>query len=489
MVSKISFPLTLQTFTKIIKHSNISKIALAALGLLVVGLTVTAFRKMEIRDINVQALLQEFIDDSGSVGASVAFIDHGKMQIFSYGKKTVQKEELISPDTIFEIGSLTKVFTTLALMDMVQEEKVQLDDPVEMYLPNIKIPEAEGKKITLRHLASHTSGLPNMPDNFHPKNPNNPYEDYTIESMYDYLSHCTLQKTPGESVEYSNIGMGLLGHILSLRAEKTYEKLIQDSVLDKLHMKNTSIILTTEMAQHFATGHHLNKPVEHWDVPGLAGAGAFRSNIQDMAQFLAANMGLIESPLTNLLKQCHNNQFGRESTSAMGLGWILSSNGAEIIYHDGSTGGFRSYLGFNPRTQRGVVILSNCSGDWPNELAACLLDPAYKKPFVDKALANDPSYLSRFAGSYDATLVHDPSTKLTLQISVSGKQLASILSDEDVTMLYPQEVGIFGVQGSNMKIRFSFNTKGDVSKVEAILTNGTIVLEAVPRLSLSYDNY
>ncbi len=124
----------------------------------------------------------------------------------------------ISEDTIFEIGSITKIFTTLILMDMVANGEVVLDEPVETYLPSVKIPELNGKKITLRHLATHYSGLPSLPDNFNPKNPMNPYEDFTSEDLYHFLNHYNLKRAPGEQFEYSNVGLGLLGHILGKRA-------------------------------------------------------------------------------------------------------------------------------------------------------------------------------------------------------------------------------------------------------------------------------
>ena len=433
--------------------------------------------------MDIQTLLQEYVDDSGAVGASVGLVDQGTIKFFSYGKKSVDGNEAISRDTVFEIGSITKVFTTLALMDMAAKGEVQLDDPIEKYLPGIKVPEFEGKKITLRYLAAHTSGIPRMPDNFDPKNPANPYEDYTVECLYDYLSRCTLTRSPGESFEYSNIGMGLLGHILSLQSGKPYEELIQNLIVKDLEMPTTSIALTAEMASNFAVGHHLQQEVGYWDIPALAGAGALRSNIKDMVKFLAANMGLGSTPVANLLQQCHQKQYAPAPTFAVGLGWMLSSsNDAELIWHNGGTGGFRSYLGFNPKTQKGVVILSNSTEDWPDELGLLLLDPDYKRPLVDKALANDSDYLNKFAGSYEATLPGDL-PKQELQLAVFGKLLGSMLSGGEVGMLYPESYGVFGVKGfPDGKVYFSFDEQKNVSKVEARLSStGMVLWEAIPR--------
>ena len=335
-------------------------------------------------NMNIQNLLQEYLKDNGTPGAAVALIDHGKIQFF-YGGRMSLEEKAVTEDTIFEIGSITKVFTTLALMDMVNKGVMRLDDPIEKYLPGVKLPELDGKKITLRHLATHTSGIPCMPDNFAPKDPANPYQDYTVECLYNYLESCILTKAPGDSFEYSNVGMGLLGHILSEYSEKGYEELVQSLITKPLNMPSTSISLVDEARGNFASGHHLQQAVNHWDLtPTFAGAGALRSNIKDMAHFLAVNMGSIASPLSDAMQKCHEKQFEAAPDTAFGLGWVLSkSNEANLIWHNGGTGGFRSYLGFNLKTQRGVVVLSNSTADWTDEFGLMILDPDYQRPVVD----------------------------------------------------------------------------------------------------------
>lgn len=432
--------------------------------------------------INIQNLLKEYIEDSGTPGAAVGFIDHGNIQFFCCGKMTLNGQP-ITAETIFEIGSITKVFTTFALMDMVDKGVMQLDDPIEKYLPGIKVPELDGKKITLRHLATHTSGIPRMPDNFAPKDSTNPYQDYTVECLYNYLRSCTLAKAPGDSLEYSNVGMGLLGHILSTCSEKSYEELIQPLIAKSLNMPNTSVSITDGTAINFASGHHLQQAVSHWDfTPAFAGAGALRSNIKDMTNFLAANMGEIASPLSGALHKCHEKQHTVTSDTAFGLGWVLSkSNDADLIWHNGGTGGFRSYLGFNPKTQKGVVVLSNSTGDWIDEFGSVILDPDYQRLVVDKALADSPEYLNKFVDSYKIVFP-DHLSNQELQISVFGKLLVSSLSGGEVGMIYPESYGVFEVKGfPDGKVYFSFDNSGNISMVEArLISNGTILWQATP---------
>jgi D-alanyl-D-alanine-carboxypeptidase/D-alanyl-D-alanine-endopeptidase len=438
-------------------------------------------------NMDIQALLQEYVDDNNSIGAAVGLIDHGTIQFFSYGKMFAGEDAPISEDTIFEIGSITKVFTTLALMDMVTQGKVQLDDPIELYLPEIKIPEKDGKKITLRHLATHHSGIPRLPDNFDLEDRSNPYANYLIENLYEFLSHHVLQRIPGEHWEYSNVGMGLLGHILALKSGKSYEQLIFDSISSKLSMENTGVALTSQMQKQFAKGHQSKQEVSHWDFqPCMAGCGGLRSSIKDMTQFLAANMGLLNSPVSDLLRQCHSQQYELAPQMGIGLGWMLNQPDADtkIIWHNGGTGGFRGYLGFDLHRQKGVVILTNSGGDWPDEFGSILLDPTYKKPPIDKSLAKNPNYLNKFVGTYQATVFVTPDQPdQSLNIGVYGTRLYTELTCGEIGMLYPEKFGVFGIQGfPDGQVHFSFDENGDVSKVQALLLSSeTILWEATPK--------
>ena len=197
-------------------------------------------------------------------------------------------------DTIFEIGSATKVFTSLLLADMVQRGEVALNDPVAKFLPaGVSVPERNGRQITLVDLATHTSGLPRLPANLNPKDPNNPYADYTPEQLYQFLSSYQLPRDIGAQYEYSNLGGGLLGFALARRAGMSYEALVKSRICDPLGMKDTGITLTPEMKARFAVGHDQGLArVENWDLPTLAGAGALRSTANDLLAFVSANIGL-----------------------------------------------------------------------------------------------------------------------------------------------------------------------------------------------------
>src|SRR5215470_11566316 len=161
------------------------------------------------------------------MGLVAGRIDGGRRIAATYGRSGAANDRPLDADTVFEIGSITKVFTALLLAEMVGRGEVALDDPAAKFLPErVRMPEYQGVPITLLDLATYTSGLPRMPNNFAPKDPTNPYADYTADQLYDFLSGYKLAYTPGKHYEYANLGFGLLGHVLSLRAGKSSEELV-----------------------------------------------------------------------------------------------------------------------------------------------------------------------------------------------------------------------------------------------------------------------
>src|SRR5947209_4284392 len=201
----------------------------------------TALTEQEIHQI----LVDRVDSYKKSVGIVVGIIGPQGSKIYSYGRLAADSKAVPDGDTVFEIGSVTKVFTSLLLADMVQRGEVALTDPVSKYLPaDVKMPERGGKKITLIDLATHTSGLPGMPNNFHSKDPGNPYADYTVPQLYEFLATVELTRDIGSQYEYSNLGGGLLGHALARRARTDYETLVRTRILEPLGMKSTAITLS-----------------------------------------------------------------------------------------------------------------------------------------------------------------------------------------------------------------------------------------------------
>jgi len=367
-------------------------------------------------DAEIKRILADRIDQQHqSVGIVAGVIEPRGRQaadnvrrIVAHGSLAKDDKRLLNGDTVFEIGSATKVFTSLLLADMVNRGEVALTDPVAKYLPaEVKVPERGGVKITLQQLAMHTSALPSLPSNLNPKDANNPYADYTVQQLYEFLSSAELTRDIGSRYEYSNLGAGLLGHALARRAGTDYETLVRKRILDPLGMKSTSITLSKSMKERLATGHDQTlKPVLNWDFPTLAGAGALRSTANDMLTFLAANLSYtktaLAAPMAAMLVPRH--ETGMADTE-IALGWHISNiGGHEIVWHNGGTGGYRSFLGFDPKRRIGVVVLSNTSTNaGVDDIGRHLLAgaPLRQPPKTRTETKIDPKLFDRYTGRYE----------------------------------------------------------------------------------------
>jgi D-alanyl-D-alanine-carboxypeptidase/D-alanyl-D-alanine-endopeptidase len=268
-------------------------------------------------------------------------------------------------DTIFEIGSVTKVFTATLLAVMVEEGLVALDDPVQRYLPpGVKLP-VRGRPITLGDLATHTAGLPRLPHRFvlrSVRHRRNPYAWFTVEDLHAGLPATRPRREPGGTPRYSNLGYGLLGHVLALRAGCGYDELVKERICGPLGLADTSVSVPTSARDRLAQGHdRRGRPVSHWDFPALAGAGALRSTVADLLAFLRLQLGEGDPALTRAAAFTHASRVRRRG-AAVGLGWTrwpLLGSEHELLFHNGGTGGFRSFAGFVPATHTAVVALSN----------------------------------------------------------------------------------------------------------------------------------
>lgn len=361
-------------------------------------------------DAQIEAILKQRIDrEKQSPGIVVGIIDPQGQRIISYGHLNMAKADRIDGNTLFEIGSITKVFTALALMQLSEEKMLNLDDSIAKFLPpTVKTPEFNGKPITLLTLATHTSSLPRLPDNLTPADNQNPYADYTLEQLYSFLSGYKLSREIGTKYEYSNLGAGLLGHLLSIKANVDYEALISKQITQPLQMQDTRIHLIPDQITRFATGHdQRNRAVPYWDLPTLTGAGSLRSSGNDLLKFLAANLDLQPSPINASLQKTHKIQQQADSPNmAIALGWhVFNLKGTEVICHEGGTGGFRSFIGFSKTQRLGIVVLGNSESD-VSDLGFHLFDsrsPLAKYQTPKASIAVDPKLLATYIGRYELT--------------------------------------------------------------------------------------
>ena len=268
---------------------------------------------------------------------------------------------------LFEIGSITKVFTAGLLAQLVEEGVMQLDDPIQEYLPvPLHQPEQDGVAPTLLHLANHTSGLPRLPSNMDLSNLANPYQSYDQEKLYQYLEQeQTLESVPGTVNVYSNLGFGLLGHILTLRTGQSYEALIHERIAEPLGMDHTWVTVPTLQNQLVPGRDAQGNVTSNWDFDALVGVGDIKSTVEDMTAWLQANMQT-DAPQYALWQRCQQPTFTVNERLSLGLGWHISPGARGLVYwHNGGTGGYQSCVTMDAEREAGVIVLSNVSAFLP----------------------------------------------------------------------------------------------------------------------------
>lgn len=344
----------------------------------------------------IDSIVAPWIAKKENINLVIGVIKKGNRWLKGWGSLPSESKTLDSNrpdgDTLFEIGSVTKVFTSTLLSLMVERGDIELTAPLSKFGENYqKIPDT----VTLESLATHTSGLPRLPENgalAARENPDNPYANYTFENLNEYLKNYDgkLEKTAG-SISYSNLGVGILGNVLAGKFDRSYEEAIVEEICRPLGLKDTRITLTEEQQARLALGYlEDGKLTPHWDLPTFAGAGALRSTANDLLTFLEANLQPGQTPMAEAILNTHklrHQTFAptggllgllggvakwirrlqgsplveREETG-VGLGWFveyLPGIDREVRNHNGGTGGHRSFCGFIEETQTGVVVLSN----------------------------------------------------------------------------------------------------------------------------------
>jgi serine-type D-Ala-D-Ala carboxypeptidase/endopeptidase len=265
------------------------------------------------------------------------------------------------PRTLFEIGSITKVFTGLLLADLDADGVVGLDDPLGRYLP---VPEGWG--MTLGDLSSHVAGLGRNPRGTLRRwlrDRRNPFASLSVSDVHEGLARTRPRRRPGERVRYSNLGAGLLGQALERAAGQPYERLVTERICLPLGMPDTVVVPSTEQAARLAVGHTgRGRPVPPFEIPALPGAGALRSTAADMLRFLAANLDPAGTPLAGPLERIQQPRHRKGRGMQVGLGWLLARSPAPagpLLWHNGGTSGFRSFAAVARDRGIAVVVLSN----------------------------------------------------------------------------------------------------------------------------------
>jgi D-alanyl-D-alanine-carboxypeptidase/D-alanyl-D-alanine-endopeptidase len=430
-------------------------------------------------DPEIVRLIDDRIASRKGVGMVVGVLDPTGQRIVTGGSAPAGIP--FDGRTIFEIGSMSKVFTALMLADMVSKREVSLDDPAERYLPDgATMPTRAGRKITLRDLATHTSGLPRLPDNMPMGNPADPYADYSEKLLLAFLGHFSLQREIGSQFEYSNLGFGLLGYLLARAAHTDYETLLRQRITAPLRMPDTVVTLSPEQRPRFATGHdEFMRTTAPWTLPTLAGAGAIHSTAEDLLRFARAALDP-HSPIAPAMKLATTVRRPMGAAgSEIGLAWIVSkpAERREILSHNGATGGFRAAIALDVAKGRGVVVLTNAAPEpAANDLAmhvllgtpvlSALPIPTAPPLSAHTEVILPPEELDRVAGRYAFT----PTLALTIERNGSGLQAQ--LSGQPAFPIFAEAPLHFFWRVVDAQAQFSLGPNGKAAEV-VLIQNGT----------------
>ncbi len=427
---------------------------------------VRAGEKLDAATIaKIDSMAESLVDAQYAVGFVVGTLKDGEVWTKGYGEFEKGKGAPPDADTLFEIGSISKTFTGLLLADAVQRKLCTFDQPMrELLPPDVKFNADEDAPILLKHLTSHSSGLPRMPGNFAPKDPNDPYADYDDARMYSFLSSVHPAREPGDDYEYSNLAVGLLGQLM-VRANHaaSYEALLKERVCGPLGLKDTMITIPKALEPRFTPSYDANLDlVHHWTITALAGAGAIRSTVNDMIAYARAQIDPTGTPLEDAIDLSHTVQYSVPKPSpmakAIACGWHIST--IDALWHNGQVGGHHGFVAFHPGKQVATVVLSNTGCNLIDALGDrvfCALIGIQKDPLpVKPAIPVDGKVLDRYVGTYKL----NPLMKFTIARKDDG--LTAQLTGQPASRVFAQSPTKFVYRVVEATIDFEVDDKGAV---------------------------
>ena len=446
-------------------------LCLLIFGILFITLASSFAQSHVSHEAEVKRLAQPLIDGHLIPGLVIGIYDDGKIE--TYGLGVIAKDEPSPPDanTIYEIGSVTKVFTSLLLAEAVTRGEVSLDTPLSRLLPSaVKPPKHDGKEMTLEELATHCSGLPRIPSNMVADSLVNPYADFGREKLFTFLDGYKASRKPGKEWAYSNLGVGLMGILLADKAGLTYGNLLQERIAKPLAMADTLIILNTNQQLRLAPPHRGGMRVTNWDFDALAGCGAIRSSVNDLLKFVAAQVNPSATPFKNSIPLTVLRRCGIPGSAAsMGLGWWIAGDGG-TLFHNGQTGGYSSSMFVNPRLKKGVVVLANGADSTVDQLGEKIfqsLAGMKVQPLKIRAsIAIPETQLDQLVGEYPSAL------GFTITITRNDDALFAQLTGQQALRVYAESAAHFYYREVEADLQFETDPKTSRANAVTLLQNG-----------------
>ena len=422
----------------------------------------------------VRKLAAAYVEGDAINSAVIGVIDGDTEFVLGVGQ--ISKKDTRTPDrnTVFEIGSVSKVFTGILLADAIERGVVTADQPADDLLPEgVSMPifsKKPDRKITLSDLSTHVSGLPRLPDNLDLMAAN-PYANYTANDLFDFLKTHKLKREPGTVDVYSNLGVGLLGVLLSRKQKLDYESLLRKRISEPLQMADTSITLSKDQSNRLAPPHDgsLTRP-PNWEFDALAGAGAIRSTAGDMMKFLRANLNPPNGDTGKAIELAFTRQLESKGvgSSAMGFGWLINS-GTNTHWHNGGTAGYHSIVFVNRKQKRALVILSNTSTTEIDQLGSQIMallsgqDVQPKK--FRKTIDASPKICARYVGRYKL----NEAMMFEIAYANAEKTLLTVqLAGQSAIPIYPESETLWFTKAVKADIEFAVDESGKCTALTLI---------------------
>ena len=434
----------------------------------------------------VDALAKPLADAGLAASLVVGVLDGDTMLVRSYGKVG---ENAPDGTTLYEIGSVSKVFTGILLADAVTRGVCKLDDPVQSLLPEgVTMPKWEATPVLLWHLSTHTSGLPRLP-NMKGSDPSDPYAHFDEAKLFAEVGKARVRWEPGSKYEYSNFAVGLLGHLLAKKQGfASFEALLKERITTPLGMQDTTVALADAQKARMAPPRNADGDAEHlWDLAALAGAGGIRSSVADMLKFARAQFrpagplatlddvrqpkrsepspaDALDEPIDLAQQKRHDGANG----IAMGLGWHFARDG-KTRWHNGGTGGFHSYLAVVPGDRRAVCVLSNTTSGLIDQVGERILQHLYgmavAPPKVEIPVAVERAQLQRLVGKYR---MEQGGAMFTITLDDRG--LSAQLTGQQACRVHAKSPTQFVYRVVDASL--TFELEGDTAKVLVLHQNG-----------------
>ncbi|MDA8745465.1 serine hydrolase [Rubripirellula amarantea] len=425
----------------------------------ILPLGMTSVQGEELTEEIVSEMAGKLVEDNVVDGLSVGFLQGDRYGTYHFGR-TSRSGRQPNNLTVYELGSISKLFTSLLVADAVVQGKIKLTDTIEAdNKAGIKLPSYQGTGISWLDVCVHRSGLPRLPGDYQPASMNDPYRNYNSNEASKFLARHQLARQPGETQEYSNFAVSVLGYMIAELNHSDYETLLRDRIAKPLRMDDCTVTLSDAQKKRFARPHHpVGKGVQVWNFADLPGAGGIRSTLKDMMRFAKATIDPPDGPVGEAIELAWKQHSpADQSGSAMGLGWMIHPDGM-TRWHNGETGGSHSIIVVNRELKVAVIVLANTApGDTVDQLAMELVArtvPSHSPR--DQPTEPDPSdaNLERLVGRYQLapTFVFD--------VSVQGDRVMVGITNQPTQEVFSDSPTMWSYRGVDAKLEFHFRGKG-----------------------------